>query len=93
MTSAVNEKTITRRLRRACMAREVLLVRLIPSHAGMPDYMIIKGGKLVFVETKRPGGEARPVQIAYIELLKKYGMKTFIVDSDEKITEAIDAIA
>lgn len=64
-----------------------------PSMMGIPDRIVLlPKAKLGFVELKRPGGKARPIQIKRIKDLKKLGFKVFVLDEKENIDEVIKAI-
>ncbi len=41
--------------------------------AGIPDDLFLHGGKIVFIEFKRPGKEPTPLQWAKIHALRKQG--------------------
>lgn len=64
-----------------------------PSMTGIPDRIILlPKGKIGFVETKRPGGEPRPIQVKRIRQLRNSGFKTYVLDSKDKIDEIIKKI-
>ena len=64
-----------------------------PSMTGMPDRIILlPKGKVGFVETKRPGGEPRPIQKKRIRQFKNLGFKVYVLDSKENIDEIIKRI-
>ena len=64
-----------------------------PSMMGIPDRIVLlPKGKLGFVELKRPGGKARPIQVKRIKDLEKLGFKVFTLDEKENIDEVIKAI-
>lgn len=41
--------------------------------AGMPDLLMLKNGRAVFLEVKRPGGKATPLQLARIDEIRRVG--------------------
>lgn len=57
------------------------VVKLIKtSKNGIPDLMVLKDGKVLFVEVKRPIiGKLSKVQEYRIKELKKYGFETLIL--------------
>ena len=64
-----------------------------PSMTGIPDRIILlPKGKVGFVETKRPGGEPRPIQKKRIRQFKNLGFKVYVIDSKENIDEIIKRI-
>jgi Holliday junction resolvase len=58
-----------------------LVIKLIKtSKNGIPDLMILKDGKVLFVEVKRPLlGKLSKVQEYRIKELKEYGFETLIL--------------
>ena len=64
-----------------------------PSMTGIPDRIILlPKGKVGFVETKRPGGEPRPIQKKRIKQFKNLGFKVYVLDTKENIDEIIRKI-
>lgn len=88
------EKDIEKALVKKVKALGGLCIKFTsPSMMGIPDRIVLlPKGKLGFVELKRPGGKARPIQIKRIKDLKKLGFKVFILDEKENIDEIIRAI-
>jgi len=63
-----------------------------PSNAGVPDRIcFMPGGRVVFVELKRPGGSLRPLQERVIGLLRRLGAEVHVVDSKEGVDEVLAA--
>lgn len=88
------EKEIEKALVKKVKALGGLCIKFTsPSMMGIPDRIVLlPKGKLGFVELKRPGGKARPIQTKRIKDLKELGFKVFILDKKEKIDEVIKAI-
>lgn len=88
------EKEIEKALVKKVKALGGLCIKFTsPSMMGIPDRVVLlPKGKLGFVELKRPGGKARPIQLKRIKDFKKLGFKVFILDEKEKIDEVIKAI-
>jgi hypothetical protein len=63
-----------------------------PGMAGVPDRLVLIGGRAYFAEMKAPGEKMRPLQLRRKKLLEWYGFKVFCVDSPEKIDEVIREI-
>jgi hypothetical protein len=56
-----------------------------PGWSGAPDRLCLwPGGKVAFVEVKRPGEKLRPLQVRRLEQLKGLGFTVAVVDSMEK---------
>jgi hypothetical protein len=59
--------------------------------AGVPDRIVfLPGGRIYFVEVKRPGGKARPAQLAIHRRLEKRGQKVYVVDDADAFFREID---
>lgn len=56
-----------------------------PGNAGVPDRIVIKNGKLIFIELKAPGKSVRALQRLQIDKLLKHGQIVYVADSKEKI--------
>lgn len=59
-------------------------------YKGISDYIAIKAGRTVYVETKSPAGKQRPEQINFQAEIEAKGGEYFLVDCYEdlvKITE------
>lgn len=64
-----------------------------PGRSGVPDRLILlPGGRMGFVELKSPGEKPRPLQEKVFSHLRKLGYRVEIVDSCERIGEALDGI-
>lgn len=88
------EKEIEKALVKKVKALGGLCIKFTsPSMMGIPDRIVLlPKAKLGFVELKRPGGKARPIQVKRIKDLKELGFKVFILDEKEKIDEVIKII-
>jgi hypothetical protein len=63
-----------------------LVIHLIQTNMnGIPDTMILKGGRAVFIEFKRLGKEARELQEYRIKQLTKYGFEALVIDDMEGV--------
>jgi hypothetical protein len=63
-----------------------------PGHAFVCDQIFIApGGKVVFVEMKRPGGKATPGQLREHEKLRNQGCTVYVIDNVEDGKRMIDA--
>lgn len=90
----MKEKEIEQKLVRKIKALKGLCLKLsCPSFAGMPDRLILlPRGRIGFVEVKRKGEKARPLQVSRHKLLNKLGFKVFILDDENQINKIIEEI-
>jgi hypothetical protein len=57
-----------------------------PGHAGVPDRVVIRpGGRVAFVEVKRPGQKPTKLQLHVLEQLRQLGCQAVWVDSKEAV--------
>lgn len=57
-----------------------------PSMVGVPDRIcILPGGRVMFVEVKRPGGKTRPIQDRVIGMIRRLGVEVHVIDSKEGV--------
>ena len=83
------EKKIEERLRKKAKEAGGLAAKWVsPSMSGVPDRIVfLPGGKIIFVELKRPGEKPTPLQNRIIEILRGLGADVRVVDSMEKVDE------
>ena len=82
------EKDIERHLRDGVKSLGGLCLKLVcPGFTGVPDRMILlRGGVIAFVETKRPGQHERQRQAFVQHRLRKMGFNVFSsIDSRAKV--------
>jgi hypothetical protein len=82
------EKDIEKKLRQAIERRGGLCLKWVcPGWAGVPDRIILlPGGVIHFVETKRPkGGELSALQIKWREWISRLGFSCWVVWSEEDL--------
>mgnify|MGYP000114658152 CR=1 FL=1 len=61
-----------------------------PGMSGVPDRIcLFPGGRVVFVETKAPGGRLRPLQKKRHKELQQLGFKVLVVNSEEQVKDVI----
>ena len=77
------EKQIEKAVCDYAKSKGVLCYKFVsPGHAGVPDRMFITpAGKVFFIEFKRMGGKATPLQMREIERLQSQGVNVAIVDN------------
>lgn len=90
----MKEKELEQMLVTAVKKHDGICPKLVsPGYDGMPDRMVLlKGGRMGFVEVKAPGEKPRPLQRARHRMLRKLGFKVYVLDSPEQIEEIIDEI-
>ena len=88
----MRERDVERILIREVKRRGGLCLKFVsPGWDGAPDRIVLlPGGKLCFVEVKRPGGKPRPLQEARLRQLGKMGFQTYILDEPERIPDLLD---
>lgn len=68
--------------------RGYLVVKIIQCTLnGWPDLMCLKNGKVVFIEVKRPGGRASPLQLLRHEQLRAEGFPVLLIDNLNKLND------
>lgn len=64
-----------------------------PGMSGVPDRLIImKGGKLAFIELKAPGKKLRLLQIKRKRQLEELGFLVYCIDNKMQIGDVLDEI-
>jgi len=64
-----------------------------PGMSGVPDRLIMmKGGKLAFIELKAPGKKMRPLQIKRKRQLEALGFLVYCIDDKKQIGGVLDEI-
>ena len=64
-----------------------------PGHAGVPDRIILcEGGRIYFVELKRPGAKPRPLQKYVFSIFEKYGFPVFVIDSKSSVDKFVKEV-
>ena len=90
------ENEIERYLRRQVEARSGRCVKFIPDfNRGWPDRIVLlPGGVLVWVETKRPiGGVIAPAQYVAHEDLRRLGQHVRVARTQDEVDRLIEEIA
>ena len=90
----MREKSIEQKLIRAVKQRGGIAPKFVsPGFDGMPDRLVIlPKGRIAFVEVKAPGEEPRPLQTSRHRLLKRLGVRVFVIDDPESIGGILDEI-
>ena len=58
---------------------------------GIPDVLFIHGGRTIFFEVKKPGGNIRPLQVSVIRRINENGGEAGIVYSVEDMQKFIQS--
>lgn len=89
-----SEKSIEQALTKEVKKRGGLALKFIsPGMSGFPDRVIMmKGGKLAFIELKAPGKKMRPLQIKRKRQLEALGFLVYCIDSKEQIGGVFDEV-
>lgn len=84
------EKHLKNRVKKqGCLA----LKFTVPGMSGMPDRLILlPGGKVYFVELKKPGGKLKKLQQKRAEMLKALGFSVYCLDSNETVDSFIKEV-
>lgn len=56
-----------------------------PGKSGVPDRVVVLAGRVVFVETKAPGGKPRPLQLVRHRELRAAGADVRVFDTREQV--------
>ena len=90
------EKDIELKLRTTVQRIGGLCLKWVcPGWAGIPDRIILMpGGRIIFVETKRPkGGKVSPMQIYWRRTLEGYGFKVRHVYNENDIKKLVEEVS
>ncbi len=59
--------------------------------AGCPDIIgMLKGGRALYIEVKRPSGTVRPEQAAFIDLAARHGAAALVARSVDDVVRALE---
>lgn len=85
------EKNLESRLRDRVKQLGGWSIKLLSLHiSGLPDRLcLLPGGKLFFAEIKTTNKKPRKIQLVVHNKLRDLGFKVYVIDSTEKIKEAL----
>ena len=83
------EKTIEDHLKKRCKENKIFILKNTGMN-GIPDRLLLKNGKYLFVETKKPGEKARLLQQKIMKKLTEHGAACCIIDSKTGVDYAIE---
>ena len=61
------------------------VVQSMGCYKGISDFIAIKAGRTVYIETKSPAGKQRPEQVTFQENIEEKGGEYFLVDCYENL--------
>ena len=90
----MREHVVERELCNLCRAAGYWCVKLtVLGRRGFPDRMVLcPGGRIYFVECKRPGAFARATQALVHRTLRRLGFQVFVVDTPEAAADVVALI-
>lgn len=90
----MREAGIERELRRAVEAVGGKAFKFAsPGNAGVPDRLVLIGGRVFFAELKAPGERPRPLQRYRQRQFAKLGFTVYVIDSMDGVREFVSAIS
>jgi hypothetical protein len=89
-----SEKHLEQVLTKEVKKRGGLALKFIsPGMSGVPDRLIMmKGGRIAFIELKAPGKKMRPLQIKRKRQLETLGFLVYCIDNKDQIGGVLDEI-
>ena len=71
----MRESTLEAKIVKYCRENGILTYKFSsPSHRGVPDRVMMKDGKVMFLEVKAPGKRPTALQLHEIEMIRKSGV-------------------
>jgi len=91
VTRVILERDLEGYFARQCKKKGLMTLKLNVHFArGWPDRIVVlKDGKVMWVELKRPGGKLSPLQVKVHEQLGKLGHFVQVINSKEGINNAL----
>ena len=88
------ESSIERKFTQAVKKKGGLAIKMTPvGLRGLPDRIVlIQGGRAEFVELKAPGQKPRPLQLKWMERLRRMGFACYKCDSRSEVERIVDEI-
>lgn len=82
MPAQITERKIEEKVVRLCRQMGLYCRKFSsPSNRGVPDRIIGKNGRILFLELKRPGNEPTALQLREINLIRNCGLRAVWVDN------------
>jgi len=60
------------------------------SFLGIPDIIAIKGGRVLLLEIKKPGGKLSPGQIIFRDMILSHGGEYYMIDDLDRLIEVLN---
>lgn len=80
----IRERDIERKVVAYCKKHGLVTYKFTsPSYAGVPDRIIMGGGRILFLELKAPGGKSTPLQCREQKRIKDAGLPVGVADTTE----------
>ena len=87
----MREKQLEARCRDIARQRGVLLLKLMPTRAGLPDRLLVAdSGVLIFIEFKSAMGRLRPMQKRFIAILEGLHHRVRVVRTAQEFEALLD---
>jgi hypothetical protein len=85
------ERTLESRLGKYCRKVGILYIKgKATGQKGFPDRMLIRGGKVLFLELKRKGCKPLPTQVYWMKQLQYAGVKSEWADNYDDAVKIIE---
>ena len=91
----MNEGTLQKHIKRRCKSLDILCYNFSsPARRGVPDLILVFGGRVVFVELKSPTGKGRlsDLQRHEISKLKDHGAAVCVISDVHKAYKLLEGI-
>lgn len=87
------ENHVEQYLLKQCEASGFLCYKFVaPGRNGMPDRVVIGAGRVVFVETKAPGGRPRKLQLVVHQEMRDHGADVRVISTRQQVDDFIKEI-
>ena len=87
------ERDVERYLRMRVLKHGGLYYKFVsPGNDGVPDRLIIMGGRVYFVELKREGEKPRPVQEWQMQIMRKAGADVRVIAGKAEAREFLKEV-
>lgn len=80
-------------LLKQCEQHQLLCFKFVsPGRNGMPDRVVIGNHRVVFVETKAPGGKPRKLQLVVHQQMRDHGADVRVISTRQEVDDLIKEI-